>query len=854
MKGRYTRRDFINLGILSVLYTFIILCIIGLDSVYGSQLDWENQHWVIPEYLRNRFYDTGQFFPSFAFETGGGQNIYYFAYYGLHSPFLYISYLFPFISMRSYIIGVNIIAVFASVWLFYVWMRGRYSAKVSMLTAVLFLTSSPLIFHSHRHIMFVDYLPFLIMTFIFVRRYMQRRGSVLPVTVSAFLLVTTSFFFSVGSFIAVGIYAVMLYLEQHNDVKFSLWECIKRVAPVVGAVMTAILMAGILLLPTAYALLSGRGDTSQAADLSVFLPQVRAELIMYGPYSMGLTAFSVYALAAAAFRKNRAHRLAAAVIGIMYIFPAVVYILNGGLYLDGKVLIPFLPLALIVEAEFFKSLFMRENDIKKIIISGTVLNILLLFTGLGGYERLAHIAVLVPVVICLYIYMRKQYSYIVCIPVVVISFIVCVVLNFSDNVVLQNYHDKKINLVLDEMAEYAIGNEESIYRFANGYGKWKNVNKVIREGYCQTTIYSSTCNKYFKDFYFEQMKNEVPYRNNAVLPASGNVLYNIYMGVKYYITESAYVPEGYMTLKSRNNVYLYESKDAYPIGYATAATASEEYYDSLEYPYTAELLMKYAVTDETKTAAVEPPVSGIKAVTPEYEVRGNTDHITADGDGYIIDLTSKRELSVDLKEPPEGKLLFIEFDVDNDIGGKSEDVSISINGISNKLTEKGWKYHNGNYTFEYVISSNEELETIDVALSKGRYIISGIRCFEMDYDDIRETRASLDEFVIDKDRTQGDIIAGEIDVKQDGWFHLSVPYDKGFTILVDGEKTEYSHSDRCFIGFDISRGKHDIEIIYKAPGIKAGKYMSAAGAAVFVSAAVCSIWRKRYNEKKHSAS
>ena len=50
-------------------------------TIAGSQIDWISQHTVLAEYFRQRFYSTHEFFPQFASELGGGQNIYNFAYY-----------------------------------------------------------------------------------------------------------------------------------------------------------------------------------------------------------------------------------------------------------------------------------------------------------------------------------------------------------------------------------------------------------------------------------------------------------------------------------------------------------------------------------------------------------------------------------------------------------------------------------------------------------------------------------------------------------------------------------------------------------------------------------------------------
>ena len=37
-------------------------------GIFGSDLDWVNQHSVLPDYFRERFYDTGQLFPDIAWD------------------------------------------------------------------------------------------------------------------------------------------------------------------------------------------------------------------------------------------------------------------------------------------------------------------------------------------------------------------------------------------------------------------------------------------------------------------------------------------------------------------------------------------------------------------------------------------------------------------------------------------------------------------------------------------------------------------------------------------------------------------------------------------------------------------
>ncbi|HHX57385.1 MAG TPA: YfhO family protein, partial [Clostridiales bacterium] len=147
---KLSKRDYVNLAILVMVFLAIVAVLTRLKYGYGSTTDWQQQHWVLPEYFRNLFYENHEVFPSFAFNIGGGQNIFNFSYYGLYSPIILLSYLFPFVDMLDYIVITSILTVISSVVIFYIWLRrNNYNSKICFLVSFIFLCASPLIFQSH---------------------------------------------------------------------------------------------------------------------------------------------------------------------------------------------------------------------------------------------------------------------------------------------------------------------------------------------------------------------------------------------------------------------------------------------------------------------------------------------------------------------------------------------------------------------------------------------------------------------------------------------------------------------------------------------------------------------------------
>ena len=158
-----TGKDFTAAGLF---FFSLLLCRLFVlqYGVFGSSIDWISQHSTLADYFRNRFYATGNLFPDFAWNLGGGQNIYHFAYYGLLSPTVLLSYLFPFIPMDLWVMGSSALLYAADAVLFYRWIskKGLHYGNC-LFTSLFFTCSTALLYHSYNQLMFVNYMPFLLL-------------------------------------------------------------------------------------------------------------------------------------------------------------------------------------------------------------------------------------------------------------------------------------------------------------------------------------------------------------------------------------------------------------------------------------------------------------------------------------------------------------------------------------------------------------------------------------------------------------------------------------------------------------------------------------------------------------------
>ena len=75
---------------------------------------------------------------------------------------------------------------------------------------------------------------------------------------------------------------------------------------------------------------------------------------------------------------------------------------------------------------------------------------------------------------------------------------------------------------------------------------------------------------------------------------------------------------------------------------------------------------------------------------------------------------------------------------------------------------------------------------------------------------------------------------GHIDITTPGHLVLSIAYDPGWTLYVDGEKTDMDLFEETFISIALETGSHTIALRYFPKGLIAGVTVSVLSLLLFV--------------------
>ena len=849
---------------LILLFIILITAVIPDGYVYGSNTDWLSQHVTLAETIRNACLEQHTLLPSWI-GLGGGSNGYQFAYYGFLRPDILIGCLLPQIPMVDIIIGYMTAVYLCSVLLVYIWLKAeRISPLLAWLGSILFMTAGCL-FHMHRQIMFVNYLPFLLLAFLCIRK---QRYKWLPLCL--LLICLSSFYFSISAFTAVG-----WYWYRTEGKRFWRGSFLKRYIP--SAVLAAA-MAAALLLPTALVLLEHRRlgtDAGLLKLLELFGPNPVFNNILFNEYGMGLTLICFYAILAGLKVKNfRKDSILFLMFGMFGIFS---YVLNGTLYTRPKILIPFMPLVIlhcVRCAEICRKteapVPVPESDSrspKQVRIYGAQVPPLWPFAVMlpvsllwFSQEQFPWILLDLAILFCLCLAIRPRRKYARPSFAAASGWLTAVLLLISPvGMYLTTagaedwVKESEISpgFTADELRQVQF---DPLYHFDSLLRPLVDGNE-LNTSLHRSTMYSSVTNGEYSELYYDTLMTPVRINNRVALLTSDNPFMLNLLGVRYLETTDGHIPAGYETiLKSGENVIV-ENPDVLPSVYFTDDTVSQEWFDTLDPLQKLDIITRKTVVEDSSREGSQDSSTGSSQSSSQNGAAGGsaednmrpyspelsqTDFpegldISRTDSGWEIRAEKECTLTLDIGNPQPGGIVLCQFKVEN---LTTQAVVIDINNIRNKLSGMFAPYPNGNDQFHYQFSADSStgVDRLEITFSKGHYRLNDIQWYLYDQSLLNQKNYTP----LTADQSTGSGSTGIMDTKytitaeNNGYLVTSIPMQNGLEILVDGKPSDLVRVNQAFAGTYLEKGEHTIEFCFSPPGKTAGCAVSTAASIGYV--------------------
>ena len=223
--------------------------------------------------------------------------------------------------------------------------------------------------------------------------------------------------------------------------------------------------------------------------------------------------------------------------------------------------------------------------------------------------------------------------------------------------------------------------------------------------------------------------------------------------------------------------------------------------------------------------------SGVEGVLqPIDQEVGETDNLTISGTSRYSYTRSSKEsdsTAVIRMDFDESGQVYLYYDSPSSMKGKG---SITVNGVKSDFDA----YHSSVISLGYCEAgtSAEVLIEFDKSGSEsGRFEIYSYRmdleAFEEGISEIRKNQLEIESF-------SDTSIRGTVNSDHDGMMVMSIPYDKGWNVTVDGKKVETTSVDESLLSFEVSEGIHDIRLTFFTDKLAEGIGITAISASIMI--------------------
>lgn len=282
------------------------------------------------------------------------------------------------------------------------------------------------------------------------------------------------------------------------------------------------------------------------------------------------------------------------------------------------------------------------------------------------------------------------------------------------------------------------------------------------------------------------------------------------LGFKYIIARDPVTKHGYELVHKEGTLLLYKNKNVLPLGFVI----NKE--NTITFPKEDNPFIKHNLLFQSNLfTGIEPASVVYENLSPVMEgsgIRVIKDDKTKSG--YI-------NLSFTVSGQQQFySLLGIEGLSNTNIYVNETQIKTNYpNAYDNRVIELGaFK--------DEVVQIIVEVLTDELKINNQLFYLFDMKSFENRAKDLESQSLNIESFSDTR-------INGKVNSNKDGVLFLSIPYDSGWHVSVDGKKSKINNF-AGFIGVDIKSGKHPIELQYVPPGFRLGSLISICSLLLFI--------------------
>ncbi len=404
------------------------------------------------------------------------------------------------------------------------------------------------------------------------------------------------------------------------------------------------------------------------------------------------------------------------------------------------------------------------------------------------------------------------------------------VMNYYDLADLTEYRDylvttgNKIDICREDNA--STHNKNELYRIEKYYRRTNN--DAMQFDYAGLSHFSSSEKKDKINF-----MGKLGFRNNgnwSFYNESSTDFLESFLGVRYILSQFPSTPNYYENIYADDEaeMYVFRNGNALPLIFNTTEKIRDINYNGYNGdPFALQEALADSLNGKENNIFDEAEIIST-------ELENLTEKEEGESTVYEkIDPDRDASINIRIKVKDRQQNLFAYFDADT---VQNAELFKKKTSYGEYFTRYRWNivsFHRTRKTNEARISIHPKDERLEI---KNMFFY-----FE-DRDKVDALMAEVCRESASLEKETSSHLKGNITVPENGGtVTLSIPYDKGWTIFVDGVKTEQKKAAGLLMSFDASPGEHIIEMKYLPEGSIAGRIISILALGVLI---LFGFWKK----------
>ncbi|EOI06788.1 hypothetical protein UAY_00130 [Enterococcus moraviensis ATCC BAA-383] len=351
-----------------------------------------------------------------------------------------------------------------------------------------------------------------------------------------------------------------------------------------------------------------------------------------------------------------------------------------------------------------------------------------------------------------------------------------------------------------------------------------SVNESFNFGYSGVSMFSSIRNRH-SSMYLNELGFRSEGTNLNINYSNNTLIMDSVLGIQYNLAKNNPNKFGFTKEAQSGEYGLYKNKYALPLGIVTDKGI---YADGAVHNQTT--LLDYLAESQTTFVSFTEP----KEISHE--------NVLIQEEGPVVYYSeetpqAKKIMSWSISIPAHTQAYLSLYDVNDYSVAFKTKVEITVENEAARvyqMKDVGQYYDLGNYEKAKMIQvkvvfSGSPLVTI----LRPDVLLLDTEAFKTTIEKIKKKGVAFE--------TSGRKAKAEVTLDKEQVIVTTIPYDQGWSVKIDGKKTEIIQFKEAFLSVTVPQGKHTIEFVFLPKGFKAGSILFGGSLTIYA----CFYWYKR---------